>query len=73
MPRHKKSATPTLPFPAEDLAPFALTCGSCDAGMGIRRQAEAIALGWTDVELDPVGQEMSWTHLGLCPECQKEK
>lgn len=47
---------------------FSLECTQCDAGMDLASIDHAVAAGWIDV-VEHDGP--AWTHLGVCPECQK--
>lgn len=49
-------------------AAFSLECLVCDAGQEIDSEFEAIARGWTELELDLDG--LGWTVLGVCPDCR---
>ena len=46
---------------------FSLSCTTCDAGTEVKTRGEAEAAGWSQLLCDPGG--ISWTWLGLCPEC----
>lgn len=46
---------------------FSLCCLLCDDGLQYDCELEAIAAGWREIEADPEG--LSWTYLGVCPEC----
>lgn len=57
----------TQATPARDRLPFVLTCYGCDAGGEIESEVQAVLLGWSNIQYEPLG--LSWTYLGNCPEC----
>ena len=56
--------------------PFILSCIHCDAGDGIETAGQARYRGWRMVSEDTDHtsdhDDMPWTWLGLCPDCQKD-
>lgn len=53
-----------------DAESFSLCCISCDAGMEILTEQEALSSGWT--EIGPVDDLANATHLGICPDCKRD-
>jgi hypothetical protein len=48
--------------------PFSLTCRHCDAGLEIESEEDAIANGWSEIELALALAEANY--CGLCPDCR---
>lgn len=57
-------------LPVPDPPPFVLSCFTCDNSVGIENVEQAVAQGWKALTFDPSG--LSWTHIGICPECDQE-
>jgi hypothetical protein len=49
---------------------FSVICRHCDAGEGLATEKEAVAAGWTEIELALALPSASY--CGLCPDCQRE-
>ena len=49
---------------------FSLSCQMCDAGTNVLSKEQAEAEGWVELEEDPDG--LSWTWLGICPDCRPQ-
>ena len=46
---------------------FSLICRECEAGQGITSEEEAIAQGWTEIEMALALPQANF--CGLCPDC----
>jgi hypothetical protein len=51
--------------------PFTLVCIHCDAGDLLHSEQQALAYGWTDLEIAPDLPMANW--LGFCPDCRSEE